>query len=254
MTLQVASLNSGSNGNCYYIGNGQEAVLVDAGISCRETERRMMRMGLSMKKVKGIFISHEHTDHIKGTEVLSRKHDIPVFITEKTYRYSRLNLSPSLIRHFRSHEPVNVGELTVTPFPKRHDAADPHSFNVTGNSRTVGVMTDLGTGCTNLTEYFNRCDAAFLESNYDEWMLDHGGYPLYLKRRIRGDEGHLSNNQALEVYLGHRSANLQLLILSHLSAENNHPKVVDDLFSAHAKGATIAVASRFEESAVYTLS
>src|SRR5688572_22894929 len=127
MQLFITSLNSGSNGNCYYIGNETEAVLVDAGISCRETERRMDRLGLAMEKVKAIFISHEHSDHIRGVEVLSKKYQLPVYITPKTLRYSRLNLEPELAIPFEAYEQVQVGSLTITGFPKFHDASDPHS-------------------------------------------------------------------------------------------------------------------------------
>src|SRR5437868_3422679 len=104
MSLFIASLNSGSNGNCYYIGNDKEAVLVDAGISCREIEKRMKRLGLSMEKVKAIFISHEHSDHIRGLEVTSRKFQLPVYITKGTLQNSSLNLDPKLVRDFKRHE------------------------------------------------------------------------------------------------------------------------------------------------------
>jgi phosphoribosyl 1,2-cyclic phosphodiesterase len=253
MSLYLASINSGSNGNCYYIGNEKDAVLVDAGISCRETERRMARMGLSLRKVRAIFISHEHTDHTRGVEVISRKHRIPVYITEKTKLYSRLSFDPGLIHHFSSDEIIRIGDLAVHPFVKRHDAVDPHSFTVHGNGVTAGVFTDIGSACEHLLRHLGMCHAAFLESNYDEGMLDRGPYPLYLKRRIRSDVGHLSNHQALELFLNHRSPHLSLMLLSHLSAENNHPKLVHDLFTHHANGTKVAVASRYEETGVFVV-
>jgi phosphoribosyl 1,2-cyclic phosphodiesterase len=251
--LKICSLNSGSNGNCYYIENENEAVLVDAGISCRETERRMNRAGLSLSKVRGIFISHEHTDHTRGAEVISKKYGIPVYITDRTYRNSRLMIAPGLRRYFSPDEPVNIGELKVTAFPKWHDAAEPHSFTVLGNDLTVGVFTDIGTACDQVSRHLAQCNAAFLEANYDEGMLDRGRYPLYLKRRIKGAEGHLSNMQALDLFLTHRTPILKLLILSHLSAENNHPEVVRTLFSQNANGTRIEIASRWEESEVFTI-
>src|SRR5580658_6464744 len=137
MTLYIASLNSGSNGNCYYIGNNRESVLIDAGIPCRETERRMRRLGLSLSTVKAIFISHEHDDHIRGLEVLSRRYQLPVFITAPTLQNSRLSLEAHLVRPFLPHEPVTNGGLSVTAFPKSHDASDPYSFVV--SSPTVRV-------------------------------------------------------------------------------------------------------------------
>lgn len=253
MPLQLSSLNSGSNGNCYYIGNDEDAVLVDAGISCRETERRMHRLGLDLKKIRAILISHEHTDHTRGVEVLSRKHRIPVFITDATCRKGRLRIEAGLKRHFTTGQILEIGSLKVEPFAKWHDAVEPHSFTVSGGGYTAGVFTDIGTACRQVSHYLARCHAAFLESNYDEGMLERGRYPLYLKRRIRGAEGHLSNLQALELFLSHRSPSMQLLILSHLSAENNHPALVRELFSGHANGTRIEVASRFEPSEVFRL-
>lgn len=251
--LVLASLNSGSNGNCYYVGNDHDAVLIDAGISCRETERRMARLGLSLSKVRSILISHEHSDHIQGVEVLSRKHRIPVYITPATLMNSRLRLDPKLVNHFTAHESLRFGSLTVNPFSKPHDAADPHSFTVTGNSITAGVFTDIGEACEQLMHQFSQCHAAFLEANYDVTMLEEGRYPLFLKRRIRGGEGHLSNIQALEIFNRNRAPFLNLLILSHLSAQNNHPQIVHDLFAPHANGTRIAIASRYEESEVFRM-
>ncbi|MDD4554109.1 MAG: MBL fold metallo-hydrolase [Bacteroidales bacterium] len=251
MPLFLASINSGSNGNCYYIGNETEAILIDAGISNREIIRRMNGLGLPIEKVKAIFISHEHTDHTRGVAVLSRRHCIPVYITEKTRWYSGIGFDKDLVRPFSGGEPVPVGGLSVEPFLKSHDAADPHSFTVHGDGLTVGVFTDLGLACDRVIHQMGRCHAAFLESNYDEGMLERGPYPRYLKRRIRGEQGHLSNLQALELFLNHRSPELKLLILSHLSAQNNHPKLVGDLFSFHSNGVRIEVASRSEACGVF---
>jgi phosphoribosyl 1,2-cyclic phosphodiesterase len=253
MSLYLASINSGSNGNCYYIGNGEEAVLIDAGISCRETERRMSRLGLPIRKVKAIFITHEHTDHTRGAEVISRKFGIPVYITEATYRNSRMRIDPSLLKTFVAGNPVRIGNLSVNPFPKWHDASEPHSFTVCGNGITAGVFTDIGMACEHVVHHMSRCDAAFLESNYDEQMLEKGRYPRFLKDRIRGMEGHLSNDQALELFTTHRSPSLQLLILSHLSAENNRPQLVHELFRKNSNGTRIVVASRDEESEVFCI-
>ncbi|NQV01705.1 MAG: MBL fold metallo-hydrolase, partial [Bacteroidia bacterium] len=214
MSLYLSSLNSGSNGNCYYVGNDDDAVLIDAGISCRETERRMARLELSIAKVRAIFISHEHGDHIRGVEVLSRKHGIPVYMTSATYMSSRMRPVATLMRSFSAHEKVQLGELTVHPFPKQHDGIDPHSFSVSCNGTTVGVFTDIGIACDEVAERFSQCHAAFLEANYDEAMLQEGNYPIHLKRRIRGRRGHLSNTQALETFIWYRSPFLKLLLLS----------------------------------------
>jgi phosphoribosyl 1,2-cyclic phosphodiesterase len=253
MQLFITSLNSGSNGNCYYVGNGQEAVLVDAGLSCRETEIRMTRLGLSMDKVKAIFISHEHTDHIRGLEALSRKYQLPVYITPKTKQYGRLNLDSHLVQSFQAYEPVLIGGLSVTAFPKWHDASDPHSFTVDFEGIKVGVFTDIGAPCENVTAFFEQCDAIFLEANYDDELLEQGYYPQHLKRRIRGNKGHMSNKQALDLFIAHKPPFMRLVLLSHLSKDNNSPQLAQELFIAHASGTEIVVASRFEETPVYTL-
>jgi phosphoribosyl 1,2-cyclic phosphodiesterase len=253
MSLHLASLNSGSNGNCYYIGNDRDALLIDSGISCRETERRMKRLGLAIQKVRAIFITHEHTDHTRGTEVLSRKHRIPVYITEKTRQHGNLWLEPELIRDFSAHKPVPAGSLMIHAVPKHHDGIDPHSFTVVSGGLVAGVFTDIGAPCKNVVNHFGKCHAAFLESNYDEKMLTEGRYPVHLKRRIRGDKGHLSNDQSLELFLSHRSPQLELLVLSHLSAENNKPEIVRELFAPHANGTRIEVASRYNESELFVV-
>ena len=253
MSLQIASLNSGSNANCYYIGNNKEAVLIDAGLSCRETEKRMKRLGLDLSLVKAIFISHEHDDHIAGLLVISKKYQMPVYITSNTLHNCRFGLNKELVYSFNHSAPVSIGDLSVIPFIKSHDANDPHSFIVSGNSVNIGVITDIGYACKHVIKHFKLCDAVFLESNYCEEMLINGSYPLHLKRRISGRKGHLSNDQALELFLKHKPKDLQLLILSHLSQNNNHPDIVSKLFSPHAKGIKVVIASRYRESELFSV-
>lgn len=252
--LFITSLNSGSNGNCYYVGNEQEAVLVDAGISCRETEKRMDRLGLSMSKVKAIFISHEHGDHIRGLTVLAKKFNIPVYITPGTFNNSKLSLPEHLVHYFQGKQVIQIGSLAVTCFPKIHDAAEPHSFMISFGTVKVGVFTDLGAVCEQLSSHFQQCDAAFLEANYDENLLQNGSYPYYLKKRISGGFGHLSNTQALALLNDFRPANLTHLLLAHLSKDNNSPELVHRLFSEHALDTRIIVASRDMETPVFTVS
>jgi phosphoribosyl 1,2-cyclic phosphodiesterase len=253
MALFITSLNSGSNGNCYYVANDTEAVLVDAGISCRETEKRMRLLGLSMYKVKAIFISHEHTDHIKGVESIAEKYALPVYITNATAQRGRLHFKKELINYFAAYEPVNIGSLVVTAFPKFHDAIDPHSFIITGNGITVGVFTDIGVTCQHVTKHFGQCHAAFLEANYDEAMLEQGRYPIFLKNRIRGGEGHLSNVQALEIFVKHRASFMTHLLLAHLSKDNNDPEKVMELFTKKSAGIEVVVASRYEQTPLFVI-
>ena len=252
MSLFISSIASGSNGNCYYVGNSKEAVLIDAGISCRETERRMKRLGLSMNNIKAIFVSHEHGDHIRGIPVLAARYGLPVYGTNDTLRYcglSRIHQTQNLT----AHQPVTIGELSITGFPKMHDASEPHSFIVSCNGICVGIFTDIGAPCSQLIKYFGQCHAAFLEANYDEDMLENGRYPYHLKKRIRGGKGHLSNRQALEFFKEHRSPHLSHLILAHISKENNCPQLVNNLFTGHSNGTHIVLATRYNETPVYAI-
>ena len=253
MSLQIASLNSGSNANCYYIGNSNEAILIDAGLSCRETEKRMQRLGLDISLVKAIFISHEHCDHIAGLKVLSKKYRLPVYITNNTLRNCGFEIEKELVFSFMHSGQVSVGELSIIPFTKSHDALDPHSFIVSGNDIHIGVITDVGYACKHVIKHFKLCDAVFLESNYCEQMLSDGPYPLHLKNRISSRKGHLSNDQALELFLNHKPQNLQLLILSHLSQNNNRPEIVSKLFSEHAGNVKVVIASRHKETELFNI-
>src|SRR5205085_7353353 len=156
----------------------------------------MRRLGLSMEKIKAVFISHEHSDHIRGVSTLLKKHKLPLYITFPTLKNGRLWVEQTLIRDFKGYEPVTIGSLQVTAFPKFHDAADPYSFIIKHKGITVGVFTDIGIPCEHVIRHFSQCHAAFLEANYDDDMLENGGYPYHLKKRIKSENGHLSNTQA----------------------------------------------------------
>jgi phosphoribosyl 1,2-cyclic phosphodiesterase len=251
MSLFIASLNSGSNGNCYYVGNEQEAVLIDGGISCRETEKRLKRLELPIRKIKAIFVTHEHSDHINGVTTLSKKYSIPVYITQGTLQFGRVRIKENLVTPFRAYVPITIGNLTITGFPKIHDASDPHSFIVSSSSVTVGIFTDIGLACDDVIKNFEQCHAAFLESNYDEEMLEFGRYPFHLKNRIRCGKGHLSNVQAVQLFVTHRPPFMSHLFLSHLSKENNSPKIVRDLFTKVAGPTKIFIAPRDKETKLY---
>jgi phosphoribosyl 1,2-cyclic phosphodiesterase len=254
MALFVSSLNSGSNGNCYYIGNDHEAVLVDGGISCREIEKRLKRLNLNIRKIKAVFVSHEHGDHVHGIPALARKHRIPVYLTQRTFHSGELKIAEELINPFYSFQPVAIGDISVTGFPKRHDAADAHSFVIAHDNIRIGVFTDIGHVCENVIQHFRICHAAFLEANYDEDMLEKGGYPWPLKNRIRGGYGHLSNRQALRLFREHKPSHMSHLFLSHLSRENNSPSIVAEMFTKVAGKTEVIIASRYEETSIYRIS
>ena len=158
MALFITSLNSGSNGNCYYIGNDREAGHLSwmQEFPCKETERRIERLGLSMHRVKAIFVSHEHSDHINGIPVLAKKYSLPVYITADTLQHSGLRLDQKFVRPFQAHQAVTIGELAVTAFSKQHDAAEPHSFIVESDNICIGVFTDIGEPCEQVIRYFQK--------------------------------------------------------------------------------------------------
>jgi len=251
MSLFVASLNSGSNGNCYYIANQDEAILIDAGLSCRETERRMKRLGLNMSQVRAIFITHEHSDHTYGIPSIHKKYKIPVYITAATLLKAQLKRAEAY--SFKPYEPISIGGLTVRGFPVLHDAQDPHNFIISNETVNVGVFTDIGDITDHVIHNFKQCHAAFLESNYDPELLETGRYPIALKNRIRAGYGHLSNLQAAKLFTQHRPNFMSHLFLGHLSRENNSPKIVHNLFSSIAGNTEIVIASRYKQTQLYAI-
>ena len=254
MALYFTSINSGSNGNCYYIGNDHEAVLVDIGLTCKEVEIRMNRLGLPISKVKAVFISHEHSDHIKGVAVFAKKYKLPVYISTATLKSSRLLLDANNTFSLSHQQHIHIGDLKIAAFSKFHDAADPYSFTIECNEVRVGVFTDIGSVCDRLITHFKSCHAAFLEANYDTHMLERGKYPYFLKRRITGGHGHLSNAQALELFINHKAPYMSHLLLSHLSKDNNNAELVENLFKNVAGDTFVKVASRYEETELYYVS
>lgn len=256
--MDIASIASGSNGNCYYLGNSADAILVDAGISARQIVERMSRLGLSMLRLKGIFISHEHSDHVRGMDVLSRKYAIPVFMTQKTYSsYGKIIRDP-LLNFFSPEKKVTLGTITIHPFRKSHDAAEPCSFSVSCGNKTVAVLTDIGMKCANVISHVMNADAVFLESNYDDDMLRKSYYPPYLKARISSALGHLSNTQAATLALEHASFRLRHVFLSHLSANSNTPELALNTFNHFIKQRNdlkidVTLTSRQKESSLICL-
>ena len=242
--IELCAIASGSNGNCYYVGNENEAVLVDAGISRKQILIRMEERGLDASKIKGIFISHEHADHIRGVKVLSKVLDVPVYMTKGTFEQLWNPYRPGKYGIFTPGEALQVGDITVHPFLKKHDAANPCSFRVELEGKSVGVMTDIGEACDNVRQHLRECDAVFLESNYDEQMLEEGTYPYPLKQRVKSDVGHLSNDQAFELVQQAAGEHLEYILLSHLSGENNSPEKAMSVFEPLKKQYQVKLSSR----------
>ena len=222
--LTLCMLASGSRGNATYLSNGRTSILIDAGLSGKELQRRMAAKGLDPAGLDAVLVSHEHTDHIQGVGVMARRFGLTVHISDGTWQASRKMLGKlSDVRPFTCGHPFSIGDLAVHPFSISHDAADPAGFTIGCNGAKVGVATDLGIVTGVVQNHLQDCDALILEANHDPQMLIDGPYPWPLKQRIRGRSGHLSNEDAalfLETLVHER---LSHVVLAHLSEENNTP-------------------------------
>ncbi len=222
--MEFSALASGSSGNCFYVENNGNAVLVDAGISAKQIVERLFFLGKNPEKVKAIFITHEHSDHVRGADVFARKFNVPIFATKKTSENCFLCSGYDFINLIKNNEVVNIRGMRIEAFSKSHRASDPVSYNIY-NGKKISIITDVGYACENVVANVNDSDALFLESNHDIDMLENGFYPYYLKKWIKSDEGHLSNKQAALCVLENAHSRLKYLILSHLSKNNNTPKI-----------------------------
>ena len=223
--MRVISLQSGSNGNCIYVEARGVRLLFDAGISGIQVERRLAGCGRDPRKADAVLISHEHSDHCRNMGVLHRKFGLPVYVTAKTYRAARRRGLGDIgdLRHFRSGETLRLGNVQVETVPTPHDGVDGAMFIVDDGRCRLGILTDLGHVFSGLEAVIGSLDAVLLESNYDPEMLAEGAYPDWLKERVAGPGGHLSNFEAAELVLA-AGRRLKWVCLAHLSQDNNTPK------------------------------
>ena len=189
----------------------------------------MSLLKINPEKIQGIFITHEHTDHIKGAEILSRKFNIPIYATKGTIKNSTLDLSENLIHPIKNSEILNIAGLEVRAYKKSHDASDPIFFQII-NDKVISIITDAGKACNNISQAVSESDLLLIESNHDVEMLKKGPYPFYLKQRILSDRGHLSNLQSALCVLEYSNRKLKNLILAHLSKTNNHPRIAKQTY------------------------
>ena len=251
--LEICAIASGSNGNCYYIGNESDAILIDAGISTKMILARLQEKDLNASKIKAVFISHEHTDHMRGARVLSKRLNIPVYLTSKTYYGAYKNIRPDHPHFFKPDDVISIGEFKVISFLKNHDASEPCSFRIEFEGKNVGIFTDIGEPCDKVKENLSICDALFLEANYDEKMLLEGNYPWFLKKRISSEYGHLSNRQTFELLEMHAGKNLKCVFLSHLSKENNTPEIAYNEIRPLESRFNVKLTSRYNAGEIFQL-
>ena len=228
--MRMASLSSGSSGNCIYIGSENHHILIDSGISKKRVEEGLKALELTPTDISGIFITHEHTDHIGGLGVLSRKYGLPIYATEGTIeqirRTSSLGTMPEGLYHpIHAGEDVTIGDLKLHPFAVAHDAAEPVAYRVNSNGSSVAVVTDLGEYTEEIVTGLQGLDALFLEANHDVRMLQVGPYPYPLKQRIMSRLGHLSNEAAGQFLLRLLHPGMKKVLLGHLSKENNYSEL-----------------------------
>jgi phosphoribosyl 1,2-cyclic phosphodiesterase len=223
--VQFASLGSGSRGNATLVEAGSTLVMIDCGFSCRETERRLSRLGRTAADLSALLVTHEHGDHVRGVPMLARKYDLPVWITRGTQRVLRDSAMPR-VEFFDSHTSFSIDGLQVRPFTVPHDAQEPCQFVFEYQSRRLGVLTDAGRMTPHIVECLHACDALLLECNHDADMLLAGPYSARLKQRVGGPLGHLSNAQAGHLLSTLDCSRLQHLVAAHLSDMNNRPELV----------------------------
>lgn len=223
MALTICVLASSSSANCVYVASETTAMLIDAGLSARETETRLAAIGVDPKTLQGICISHEHADHVAGVGVLHKRYGMPVFANAGTIGGLRAAVKDRAIdwRVFVTGAPFTVGDLVVEPFSVPHDAYDPVGFVVTSGDRRLGVATDMGVVTHLIRERLRPCQVLVLETNHDEQLLRNSNRPWSLKQRILGRQGHLSNRHAAELLAELCGPQLQHVFLAHLSRECN---------------------------------
>lgn len=228
--LRFLSLGSGSSGNCYYFGNAFQGILIDAGIAARTVKKSLRDIGVDFSQILGIFVSHDHVDHIKAIGTFGEKFFMPVYATTKTHNgidrswsvTQKLNGSK---RFLEPGQVVSIGDFTVTPFLVSHDASESVCFKICYKSHNVLIATDLGCINDDVCNLIKNSDIVVLEANYDEEMLINGSYPYHLKQRIVSDSGHLCNIQTARVLAENWHPGLKNVFLCHLSKDNNHPEL-----------------------------
>ena len=243
MSIRYISVASGSSGNCHYIEKSKTKILVDAGLSGKKIEEHLRQHHVDLATLGGIMVTHEHSDHIKGVGIISRRYDVPVFATLKTWESMENclgKIKPENKRVFTPYESFSIGDIEINPFSTSHDAVDSCGFAISDGKNKLSIATDLGCVTDKVMEYISHSELVILESNHDEQMLKMGSYPYYLKQRVLSEFGHLSNADAGDVAAKLAKLGTKAVLLAHLSQENNMPVL-----------AYQTVASIMEEQGVY---
>ena len=228
--MRVCSIASGSSGNCIFINSGNTNILIDAGISRKRIVDGLEGFGVRPEDLDGIFVTHEHSDHIQGINMMVKMFNVPVFSTAGTLNAIRSKDKKGVIRMEHLYElhpdrPVKVGNIEIMPFRMSHDAADPVCYTASAKGKKISVATDLGVYTDYTVEHLSGSDVLYLEANHDISMLESGPYPYALKCRILSEFGHLSNEYSGQLLGRVMSKRLKNVVLAHLSKENNYPEL-----------------------------
>lgn len=228
--MKMCSIASGSSGNCIYIGTENVHLLVDAGVSAKRIEEGLRSIGVESDSLNGIFITHEHSDHIQGLPVFTKKHQIPIYATKDTLKGcissgKLTETAAGLIQEVQYGQDISFDSIIVSPFEISHDAVKPVSYSFCCEGHKIGMVTDLGTYSETTVESLKDSEILYMEANHDVNMLMVGAYPYKLKQRILGERGHLSNDSASELIRKLLHPNLKHIVLGHLSKENNYPEL-----------------------------
>ena len=256
VSLRVCVLGSGSKGNCTYIESPETRILIDAGLSAREIERRLRQIDRSPAVLDGVLISHEHSDHIHGVGALARRYKLAVYANRATWqRAQHIVGRVDELHEFCTGSSFELKDLMIDPFSLPHDADDPVAFRLAWRRRAIAVVTDLGYPSQLVRERIRGCHLLLLESNHDDSMLKAGPYPWPLKQRIGGKSGHLSNVQSSQLLRDVLHDELEAVVLAHLSEINNHPDLarLTAQESLGSKRTRVYVASQREVSAWWVL-
>lgn len=228
--MRICSIASGSSGNCIYVGNGKENILIDAGISRKRIVEGLAQIGVAPEEIDGIFVTHEHSDHISGIPMMVKMFGTKIFATGGTLdaicdKDKQRVIGMDKLFQLYPDETVHFGEMQITPFSISHDAADPVAYTVLSNGKKMGLATDLGVYNQYTLEHLSGSDFLLLEANHDVTMLEQGPYPFALKKRILSEQGHLSNEAAGSLLSQLIHTRLKYVFLGHLSKENNYPEL-----------------------------
>jgi len=249
------SLQSGSNGNSIYVEADGVKLLFDAGISGLLAQQRMAVHRRDIREVDALIISHDHVDHIRSAGIFQRKFGIPIYATKRTLAATWCNLGRLTdLRHFESGDTLEFGVVKVHTVRTPHDAADGVAFVVECEGRKLGILTDLGHPFAGLRAVLEAVDAAYLEANYDPDMLETGFYPEPLKHRIRGEGGHISNDESADLLRACGRKRPKWIAVSHLSGDNNRPELaVEAQLAAVGRDYPVRHASRYDVSDVWAV-